>query len=96
LPLHISPTPLAPHPSRNRHSLAQRYKIKYHIPAHAKLLCPLGKLLNPSWSRSILVHASHDVRPWTGLDVSSSGRSHRPNRSGRGRPTVTYYVSSNT
>ena len=50
-------------------SLAAQYKIKYHIPVHAKLACPLGKLLNPSVRRSVRVQMVHDVSPCTGLSV---------------------------
>jgi hypothetical protein len=69
-------------------SLAAAYRTKYHIPAHAKLLCPLGNDLNPSWSRSVRVQTRQSTRPCTGLDVRSAGSWHRSKRSGRGRPAV--------
>lgn len=62
--------------------------MKYHMPVAEKLACPDGNDLKPSCSRSVRVQAVQDVKPCTGLDVRSCGRSHRPNRSGRGRPTV--------
>lgn len=70
--------------------LAARYRIRYHIPHQAKLLCPLGKLLNPSFNlpSSVVVQTVQEVRPWTGLEVRSGGRIQRAKRSGRGRPTV--------
>ena len=68
--------------------LAAEYRIRYHMPAHAKLLCPLGNDLKPSCSMSVRVQTVQSTRPCTGLDVSSAGSWQRAKRSGRGRPAV--------
>lgn len=68
------------------------YKERYPNPENAKLLCPLGKLRQPSFSIcvSVDVHTVWSTNVCSGVPFSGL---HREIRSGRGLPTAFLIIS---